>query len=346
MISFKGKWQNGRTSDQQDVSCRVYDNGSVRVERLADNATVMALPRFDITASPRLANTARYLYFPDGHQIETEDNDTVDRVLEQFNQKSWLALVHRLENRWAYVIIAIGLFLFLFGASVKYGIPFASKAIAFKLPPSVQRAAENQTVKAMDKSFFEASQLGIETRTRLMNHFHTAIANHAELTIRIEFRKGGHLGPNAFALPAGTIIFTDEMVLLSENDDELLAVLAHEIGHIVHRHGLRTLVQDSLLGFLLLAITGDVTGSSELFLGFPVLLTELAYSRAFEREADQYALAYLRSNSIPPTHFAHLMRRIHEKMAAQSNVSENKWINYLSTHPMTEDRLRIFEEPH
>ena len=82
------------------------------------------------------------------------------------------------------------------------------------------------------------------------------------------------------------------MVRLAQHDDELVAVLAHEVGHVIHRHGLRVIIQNSLLGFTLLAITGDAACSSELFLGLPVLLTQLAYSRTFECEADSYALDY------------------------------------------------------
>jgi predicted Zn-dependent protease len=134
------------------------------------------------------------------------------------------------------------------------------------------------------------------------------------------------------------------MVALSENDDGLTGILAHEIGHVVHRHGMRTVIQDSLLSFTLLAMTGDVSGSSELFLGLPVLLTQLAYSREFERQADRYALDYLRSHGTPTTPFAQLIRRIDREMKAKSVASNEKWLGYLSTHPMTEERLKDFEE--
>ena len=157
------------------------------------------------------------------------------------------------------------------------------------------------------------------------------------------FRKGGKIGPNAFALPSGTIVFTDEMIQIAERDDELSAVLLHEIGHIVHRHSMRTLIQDSLLGFVLLAMTGDVAGSSELFLALPVLLTEMAYSRKFEREADAYALTAMQDHGIPPVRFASLMRRIEDQKPGTSDMASEKWVNYLSTHPLTEERLKEFE---
>jgi predicted Zn-dependent protease len=196
----------------------------------------------------------------------------------------------------------------------------------------------------MDRSLLRPTELDEATRARLVDHFQPVMEDHAGYELKIVFRKGGRLGPNAFALPDGTIIFTDEMVRLAEDDNELVGVLAHEIGHVVHRHAMRTIVQDSLLGFVLLAITGDVSGSSELFLGLPVLLTELAYSRQFEREADRYALNYLRSQGISTVHFARLLRRMDQKIAAKSKASGEKWWSYLSTHPVTEERLKDFEQ--
>jgi predicted Zn-dependent protease len=90
-------------------------------------------------------------------------------------------------------------------------------------------------------------------------------------------------------------------------------------------------------------MTGDVSGSSELFLGLPVLLTELAYSRQFEREADTFALTSLRTNGIAPVHFASLMRRIENQKSSASDRASEKWVNYLSTHPLTKERLKGFE---
>ena len=214
----------------------------------------------------------------------------------------------------------------------------------FGSPPSVDDIASEHTLDVLDRSLLHPSELDEATRNRIVNHFRPVIRDHTRYGLKILFRKGNGLGPNAFALPDGTIVFTDEMIALSEHDDELTGVLAHEIGHVVHRHGMRTIVQDSLLGFVFLAITGDVSGSSELFLALPVLLTQLAYSREFEREADRYALHYLRSHGTSTTHFAQLMRRIDEKMKGKSVASDEKWLDYLSTHPMTEERLKDFEE--
>lgn len=343
MISIRGNWYDGKTSAAEDVVCIVYDNGALRIERTSDGGLILTRPHFDIEISSRLANTQRYLFFPRGEKFETADNDTVDRIETRFAKSSWLKIVYKMERHWRYVLPALALLLFILWAGMSFGIPWVAKTIAHRLTPAMLRFAGNQTLDILDRSVFEATGLDEKTRQRLVEHFQPVLAAHAEYGLEIVFRKGGKIGSNAFALPSGAIVFTDEMIQIAEHDDELSAVLAHEIGHIVQRHGMRTLIQDSLLGFVLLAMTGDVSGSSELFLGLPVLLTELAYSRKFEREADTYALTIMRSTGISPVRFASLMRRIDDQKPGASDMASEKWVNYLSTHPLTEERLKEFE---
>jgi len=343
MISFKGKWYDGKTAGQTDVVCHVYDSGAVHVERSDDHSRIATLPRFDLDISARLADTPRYLKFPGGAKLETLDNDTVDRLVARFGRPSWLDRVHLLESRFKYVLVGIVLTLVFLWGSVQYGIPWTARIIADMLPSSILDLASQQTLTMLDRSVLSSTELDSNTRERLRSHFQPLITSHAAYDLNIIFRKGGGLGANAFALPDGTIIFTDEMVRLAEHDQELSAVLAHEIGHVVRRHGMRSIVQDSLLGFAILAVTGDITGSSELFIGLPILLTEMAYSREFEREADQYAMAYMQEHAIDLKHFANLMRRVEKASGVDAEDGVKKWANYLSTHPMTEERLAAFE---
>lgn len=343
MISFTATYYDGQTAGQKDVVCRIYDSGAVHVETADDHRRIATLPLSDLDISVRLADTPRYLKFPGGAKLETLDNDTVDKVVERFGRRSWMDKVYLLESRLKYVLVGLVFLLIFLWGSVQYGIPWAAKAIAEMLPPSILDVASQQTLSMLDRSMLSATELDDDTRERLKAHFKPLIASHADDDLNIIFRKGGGLGANAFALPDGTIIFTDEMVGLAQHDEELSAVLAHEIGHVVRRHGMRSIVQDSLLGFAILAVTGDISGSSELFIGLPVLLTEMAYSREFEREADQYALAYMQDHDIDLAHFANLMRRVEEASGKGEEDGRKKWVNYLSTHPMTEERLKAFE---
>lgn len=353
MIVIRGFYYDGQSSVQIPARCRIYDNGAVRVEKLEDNGFLAGLKNFAMNVSPRLANTPRYLHLPDQGKFETEENDVVDELLRRFQRRSWLPSVHFLESRKRWILtcfLAIILMIWFVG---RYGVPVAAKVIAGLLPNKVTELASQRTMDTLDGSLLKESQLDSAVMDRLQSHFQPIIEKHRELNIHICFRSAKTLGANAFALPDGTVVFTDEIVKLSTNDDELLAVLAHEIGHVVHRHGMRTLIQNSLFSFVMLAITGDASRSSELFLGLPVLLTKLSYSREFEREADDFALSYLKTQGIEPVHFANLMHRIEKKKAEIATNSEYGgydrnpnlgWRDFLSTHPSMKERLQRFEQ--
>lgn len=353
MIVIRGFYYDGQSSVQIPARCCIYDSGAIRVEGLEDEVLLASLKSFAMHVSPRLANTPRYLNLPNQGKFETEENDAVDDLLRRFQRRSWLHSVHFLESRKRWILtcfLAIVLMAWFVG---RYGVPVAAKVIAGHLPKKVTEMAGQRTMDTLDRSLLEESQLDAAVMERLKSHFRPIIEKYRELDIQVCFRAAKTLGANAFALPNGTIVFTDEMVKLSAHDDELLAVLAHEIGHVVHRHGLRALVQNSLFSFVLLAITGDVSGSSELFLGLPVLLTELSYSRGFEHEADDFALSYLKKQGIAPVHFANLMHRIEKERATITTTSDNGghgrpsnlgWRDFLSTHPSMKERLRRFEQ--
>lgn len=353
MIVIRGFFYNGQSSVQVPARCCIYDSGAIRIEELEGEGLLAGLKSFGIQVSPRLANTPRYLYLPNKGKFETEENDAVDALLKRFHRRPWLHIVHFLESRKRWILtcfLAMVLMIWLMG---RYGVPLAAKVIAGHLPKKVTEMAGQRTMDSLDRSLLKESQLDAAVVERLMSHFRPVIEEYRELDIRIYFRNAKTLGANAFALPDGTVVFTDEMVKLSAHDDELLSVLAHEIGHVVYRHGMRTLIQNSLFTFVLLAITGDVSGSSELFLGLPVMLTKLSYSRGFEREADDFALSYLNRHGIAPFHFANLMHRVQKKRFSTTTASGNDdhdrtsnpgWRDFLSTHPAMTERLRRFEQ--
>jgi Zn-dependent protease with chaperone function len=109
------------------------------------------------------------------------------------------------------------------------------------------------------------------------------------------------------------MVMTDELVELVGRDDKVItAVLAHELGHVRHRHGIRMLIQATALSGLAAMVVGDF---STVLAGVPVLLGQASYSRDAEREADQEAVRILKSAGISPA----VMVTMFEKIAAQRN---------------------------
>jgi Zn-dependent protease with chaperone function len=159
-----------------------------------------------------------------------------------------------------------------------------------------------------------------------------------ELPLELVFRRGA--GPNAFALPDGTVVVTDELVELAKNDNEIMSVLAHEIGHVHHRHGLRMALESSTVLLLISTYFGDVTQLTTLSAALPGVYAQAHYSRDLETEADTFALDYLEKSGIPKKHFADIMRSLKKF----TGPDPKHGLQYLSSHPPTDERIRRFEK--
>jgi Zn-dependent protease with chaperone function len=145
-------------------------------------------------------------------------------------------------------------------------------------------------------------------------------------------RKGN--GFNAFVLPDGHIVLLDGLLNWLD-DDEVMAVLGHELGHVVHRHSMQSLMQSMGLA----AVAGVVMGNfSSVAATTTAGLQGLAYRRDAEREADRFALEFLAAAGIDPV----VMKRVWLKfMAAEKRGGGMP--AWTSSHPPTEERLRALQ---
>ena len=118
-------------------------------------------------------------------------------------------------------------------------------------------------------------------------------------------------------------------------------MLAHEIGHVVHRHALRSVLQNTSVLLVVGVLMGDISSITGAAAAIPTLLLESHYSRQFETEADTFAYARMREYGVQPHHFARILR----KLAGDQAAHEQGILGYFSTHPDTEERAARFEDP-
>lgn len=150
----------------------------------------------------------------------------------------------------------------------------------------------------------------------------------------LNFRKGGFIGPNAFALPDGTIVLTDELVELAGDDNDLvLGVLAHEIGHVDHDHSLRQLYRAAGVTALIMLIGGDIGSGTEDILVQGSALLALSYSRDAERDADRYSVQLMHKAGRDPAAIARFFEILGEKLGDKGEG------DFFSTHPATPERV-------
>lgn len=211
-------------------------------------------------------------------------------------------------------------------------VPALAKRIAFSLPAATDRMLGREALQGLDKALLKPTGLSPRRQAELKALFASMTASiPGAADYRIELRASQRIGANALALPSGIVVVTDALVELAANDDELIAVLAHEIGHLRQRHGLRRLLQDSATLLVLVAVTGDIGSMVSLGAALPNLLLQSKYSRDFEREADDFAFAYLKRHSIAPESLTAILLRMEKKFGASG-------ASYWSSHPSAQER--------
>ena len=214
-------------------------------------------------------------------------------------------------------------------------IPAFATSVAFALPDNVSSALSDEGLGVMDDVLFDQSELPAETIVRVTGLFRDIqVTNPEFLPYRLEFR-ASRIGPNAFAVPGGIVVMTDELVDLAESDAEIMAVLAHEVGHLNGRHSLRILLQNSVSAMLIAGLTGDISNITALSAAIPAVLMQAKYSRDFEREADDFAFEYLETRSISTDALSDLLLRLE-----QSESDDGGGIpGWLSSHPPSGERI-------
>lgn len=333
-----GRYFDGRSAAGVDASLDFGADGKVHVH---GSVIPLAFPLSEVKVSERIGNITRRISLPNGGVFETPDNDAVDQALHTLGLQQGSSLVHWLESRWQIAVGSLAAIALISVAFIHWGVPAIANWGAEVMPAKVDSAIGSGTLDVLDNVAFRPSDLEEARQQELRGRFIT-MANPLDdgHEYQLEFRHGGFIGPNAFALPSGIIVMTDELVELSKNDDELVAVLAHEIGHVRGRHALRHMLQAAGVSSLAFALLGDVSSISGVLAAAPALL-QAKYSRDFEREADGFAKQWLRENGVAESSFDAILCRI---SGSHGEERDEEHFDYFASHPSTTERAQCPKE--
>jgi len=294
----------------------------------------------ELTISDRIGDTPCIISLPDGGLVEIFDNESLDALFHTLPQKPRSRFIHTLETRWQWIGAALAAIVVSLVLLFTFGLPMLSQSIASQIPPVVSEKMTVKVIAMLDSGMVTPSGLKERTKRKYQRYFKRMtrrMAQGKDYNFRLLFRKGNAIGANALALPDGTIIVTDELIRLVSHRNEFIGVMAHEAGHVVHRHGLRMTLQSSLTGLVLVYLGGDILNSASIIAALPGILIESGYSRDFEREADKFSFTYMKENNIPSEYFATLLK----KLESQQKTSGKS--NLFSTHPATSERLQLLK---
>lgn len=269
-------------------------------------------------------------------------HDPVQRLILQDH-----AIAPRLPNRrkrpkvtkrgpligWAMAAVAsVALIIFVL-------VPTMANQLARFIPPEGERALGevtlNQIRTALDQTGLNPVPVcdnpeGLAALSKMETRLQNALPERHALTVSVL----DHEMINAFALPGNYIVFFRGLIDKAQTPEEVAAVFAHEIGHVVSRdptrHALRSAGSLGVLGLLF----GDFAGGAAVLL-LAERLIEAQYSQEAEAEADVFAHAALIEAQIAPSALATMFERF-----SALGGDTSPFVAHFLSHPSLGDRIQ------
>lgn len=288
-----------------------------------------------VTLSDALGSIPRNITFASGWVFISSD---ANKLNSWINRHSKTPLLVKLERNLLLICLATVITAFTGYGLYVYGVPKAAKLIANQLPVELSRELGEQGLTMLDEMGFEASKLEKNQQHQLNLRFNAVIDKLTNQGITFKHPpkmelKYADADANAFALADGTVILTDAMVKLANEEHQLEGVILHELGHVQSNHVMTNLVQTAILSITAAMVIGDSSGISDTLTSVAVLGGGLTYSRMHESEADEFAAQqlYLWHQSAKP------LADLFDKLSAQQLIDMPSW---MSTHPALGDRIK------
>lgn len=265
---------------------------SEQVFMLTADGEIYDGPLSALTIEPPLGRQPRKIYLPGGHLFQTDERDALAAALPKTGWSFVAALEkfgpHLLPIAIATPFLAYGLYRLLMPFFVNVALSLTPTAVVYQMDKS--------TMATLDRFVTKESSLPEARRAELSAVFDDLVQEGASdraqrpPKYKLLFR-GGRMGPNAFALPGGTIVITDDLVEMFPDDLDVLAgVLGHEIGHVEMEHSLKRLYRAVGVATMVSLMAGDAGPMVEDVLLEGGALLSLSFSRHQETQSDNFAV--------------------------------------------------------
>jgi Zn-dependent protease with chaperone function len=212
-------------------------------------------------------------------------------------------------------------------------------AVVAALPPDVDAKigqAGGEAMRAQHSLSGEASAEDQARATRIFDELRgkltpeeTRVLVAPRLTVVVDDQV------NAFALPGGEVFVLTGLLKRTGGDDDMLrGVLAHELGHAVHRHGVRGLVRSGVYGLGLALVLGSSDDIVATLVAGASQLDQLGHSREMEEESDAFGADLLKRCGHSSEGLARFLESLESAPVPQ----------LLSTHPDSKERAKRIRE--
>ena len=274
-----------------------------------DDGRSFEFPRSLAVLSAPVIGGRRILHIGTNGQVEVDNDKHLDEIFP-IQSKSLLSQLERLERRqwiaWAgAILLPITLAL-----GFHFGVPMLARALAETMPQTTNDRLSNEVLTRLERTGKFRSSMIAPSRQREIEYKLKHILGDRPIAsaIKLKVYDAGAVA-TAMALPNGTVILTDELIRVADNDSQILAVLGHEVGHVANRHQVRQAISRTGLTGMVALVTGGAASQlvSASMVGH---MANMSYSRSMETEADRYAFKLSRESKINPVAFAQILEKI------------------------------------
>lgn len=359
MPSITGTYYDGQSSRPYPTSLEVNEEGFARLAGVDRDLVYFG----ELDVPSRVGNTPRCVGWPGGGVFETTDHATLDGWVTRFGTRGRDHILHKLERNLWVILPLLAVTALVVYLMVTRAIPWGAEVVAHQLSAEWSEELGESVLDRLDEYYLNPTTTSKSERQRYEQLLNEYVPADSDFTYTLHFRDGGLIGPNAFALPNGSLILTDQLIELADSEEEVLSVLLHEIGHVEHRHSLRGLLESTGVAVMFTLMTGDAEFVQEFVVAIPPLLLQAQFSRDHEWEADGYALERMQEAGLDPGAFASIMAKLANVAEEQDGdvsdetapddlevakddeaTEKDHLLDYLSTHPPSEARIQRFRE--
>lgn len=329
--SIAATWFDGHSSQRRAAQLMI-DAHTLVMTPLDQSLAKQRYPLEALRLGEAWLDCERPLQLPDGGCLWLNEA-AVPSLAPQLRQAR-PTLAQRLSASWVGALACLVCLLTLLIWFDRQGAGLAAQSMLAVMPRSVDQKVGELVDAKLDELGFVTSMLPMNRQRRIKAEFAEAAQRVAPgIAVKLEFlRYEDSAGFNAFAMPHGGIVVLDGLAE-SLSDEELMAVLGHELGHVVHRHSMQAVLRN----FGLFAVASVAfTDFSSVAATAAGTIQGLRYRREAEREADAFARRFVALQGLPPQTLMSVWLKFRDESRRKGSGEPPAW---LSTHPGLEERL-------
>lgn len=332
-MQITGKYYPEGSTQCYSAAVHLKNTGEITL-LVNETGLQLSRQRSELKINDKLGSIPREIIFPGIGLLSIATTPDIDVWLAKEAANDTIFKMESSGKMIALSLVLVPLFLY---SVFKYIIPGFAVHFAEYVPDTAVSLASRHTLYSLDKTVLNNTALSKEKQADYQQKWAETLVllDLNNTTYPLLFRQSDEMGANAFALPDGTIVVTDDLLnAINKNWQLLQAILLHELGHVEKKHSMRLISETLATSLAINYFFGDLGGMIEVFAGLSNTVMQNQFSQKLEWEADNFALHLMSQNGLDTEHFASAMEKLNGTLPDSSEFE-----NFFQTHPGMKKRI-------